>query len=146
MGKAILFFSVLVLVGVLFVISQLYTSRRSGATVGRGRPSPVSFRDDGTVYSMDLRLAQLMDRVERADRRSVRLQEALDGLQKEKVGITSQLQDLQGEVRRLRQKVVELTPVAPAPVLPGSNLEVVPPSTIPGTAPTPTPPAGGVGQ
>lgn len=147
MGRAIAIAFFLVLFSIGFVLLQLWTRRPSGATAATPpRTQPMfATRDDGSVYAVSLQLTQFEKRLVEEEERSRKLLQELETLRKERAGLGDQVDQLQGELQRLRRQVAErdrpAPPVTPAPGT-APAAPVTPPEGTP-VVPAPTPPTGG---
>lgn len=148
MGRAIAIAFFLVLLSIGFVLLQLWTRRPTGATATTPpRTQPMfATRDDGSVYAVSLQLTQFEKRLVEEEERSRKLLQELDAMRKERAELGQQVDQLQGEVQRLRRQVAEPRErPAPPPGNAPANAPVTPPVSPDGTTvtPTPIPPAGG---
>ncbi len=131
MGKLIAFFSILFLCSVGFVLTQLWIRRRPPSPAVRTAPL-LTLQEDGSIYSVDLRLAQFAERLEKEERRSQQLQQEVERLQRENAQREREIGDLEGEARRLRREVTALSLPPPDPLperdIPQELTPTVPPS------------------
>lgn len=135
MGRLIAFFSILFLCSVGFVLTQLWIRRRPPSPPVRTAPL-LTLQEDGSIYSVDLRLAQFAERLEKEERRSQQLQQEVERLQRENALREREIGDLEGQARRLRREVTALSLPPPAPA-PEQNIPPDPAPTVPAPAPGP---------
>jgi len=146
MGRAIAIAFFLVLLSIGFVLLQLWTRRPTGVTAATPpRTQPMfATRDDGSVYAVSLQLTQFEKRLVEEEERSRKLLQELETLRKERTDLGQQVDQLEGEIQRLRRQVAERERTAPPANSPG-NAPVTPVTPPDGTpvSPAPAPPAGG---
>lgn len=146
MGRAIAIAFFLVLFSIGFVLLQLWSRRPTGVTAATPpRTQPMfATRDDGSVYAVSLQLTQFEKRLVEEEERSRKLLQELESLRKERTDLGQQVDQLEGEIQRLRRQVAERERTAPPANAPG-NAPVTPATPPDGTpvTPTPVPPAGG---
>ena len=147
MGRAIAIAFFLVLLSIGFVLLQLWTRRPTGANAATPpRTQPMfATRDDGSVYAVSLQLTQFEKRLVEEEERSRKLLQELETLRKERTDLGQEVDQLQGEIQRLRRQVAERDRPAPPPANAPANPPVTPVTPPEGTpvTPTPVPPAGG---
>lgn len=128
MGKAIAFFAILALCGFAFVIGHLLLRRPVPGQTRPAEAGPVLVnQEDGSVYSISLKIDGFERRLMEEETHSQALEVELATLGKERDELKKQVTDLVAEVRRLRKQVNE----RPKPV--------EPPPTDASTPPTPGP-------
>jgi peptidoglycan hydrolase CwlO-like protein len=147
MGRAIAIAFFLVLFSIGFVLLQLWTRRPTGVTAATPpRTQPMfATRDDGSVYAVSLQLTQFEKRLVEEEERSRKLLQELETLRKERTDLGQEVDQLQGEIQRLRRQVAERDRPAPSPANAPGNAPVTPVTPPDGNPVTPgtTAPAGG---
>jgi peptidoglycan hydrolase CwlO-like protein len=111
------------------------------AAVARRGSVPVLANDpDGSVYDLNLRIAELQARLNESETLVVSQQKRLDEAQHQRTQLEKKVQDLAGDIKTLRT-AFEKTQEPPARP-PATSSEEMPTDTPPGGAvPTPTPPS-----
>lgn len=136
MGRAILIVSLIVVCSFIFVALQLRSRMPAGAVPSAG-PTPVlETREDGSIYSVGLRIERLEQRLVESEKRTVELEQALTDARGDRAGLQQQVKDLEGRVEKLKQ---DLEKVSSPPDTSPANV----PSTLPGPGTVPVPPGVG---
>jgi Tfp pilus assembly protein PilN len=135
MGKAIAFFSVLVVLSFAFVSVQLWMRRKPGGTSMRRQPPVLLQQEDGSFYALDLKLSQFAARLEREERRSQKLQADLAQVRRERDQLQEEVSVLDGEVARLKRRLTAPPPQPVAPIEPAPDPGAQPPELTPGAKP-----------
>lgn len=116
MGKAIAFFAILALCGFAFVIGHLALRRPTPGQVRATEAGPVLVnQEDGSVYSIGLKIDGFERRLMEEETRSQALEGELTTLRTERDELKTQVSDLVAEVRRLRKQVNEKPKVVAPP-------------------------------
>jgi hypothetical protein len=136
MGRAIGIVFLIVVCSFAFVLLQLRQRRPAGASTQPG-PAPVlDIRDDGSVYALRLELDRFEQRLVAGEEQSRKLLTEVEALRQEREGLLARIDDMQGEIRRLRRQV------SPRPAQPAPQPPNAPPANGPAT-PLPQPPVEG---
>lgn len=147
MGRAIAIAFLIVLLSIGFVLLQLWTRRPTGVTASTPpRTQPMfATRDDGSVYAVSLQLTQFEKRLVEEEERSRKLLQELEVIRKERTELGQQVDQLQGEIQRLRRQLAERERPAPPPAAPPGDTPATPVTPPEGTpvTPIPTPSPGG---
>ena len=115
MGKAIIVLSVVVLFCFAFVLAQLSWGEGPGGD-GEALAAPLlESREDGSVYSVGLRVRGIEDRVLDEEKRSQKLRAELDLARKDNRELRGQIEMLVGEIRDLRRDLDEKTRIPMEP-------------------------------
>lgn len=133
MGRAITIASILVFCSFAFVFYQLSIRRPAAAAPSVRGPAPLlEPRADGSIYAVSVDMEKLEKRLMDEEKRWVKLDTELEAMRKDREALQKTIDELQGEVRRLRRQVAERNA---APAEPRSTL---PPATAP-NGPPPAP-------
>lgn len=133
MGKAIAVLSVIVVCCFAFVAFQLSTRRPRGRAAAAAA-SPLRPRDDGSLYSVDVEIKKLERRLVEEEKRSLKLQQELAAITEEREKLTTQVTELEDDVRRLRRTVNGRITPPNAPANTPANAPANPPGA-PGNSP-----------
>src|ERR1051325_2255801 len=114
MGKAIAVLFLMVVCSFSFVLLHLWLRKPAGAAeTPRAAPALLETREDGSLYSVRLRLQECARRLMDWGRRAVSLKGELDAMRKDRDQLQGQVDDLQDDVRRLRRQIAASKPAAP---------------------------------
>jgi septal ring factor EnvC (AmiA/AmiB activator) len=131
MGKVIAFFAILALCGFAFVIGHLLLRRPVAIQQRPMEAGPVLVnRDDGSVYSIGLKIDGFERRLMDEEERTQKLEGALAEVTTEREALKKQVEELANELRRLRKQVNE----KPKPLPPPPDASM-PPAAGPITSP-----------
>jgi uncharacterized coiled-coil protein SlyX len=134
--------TLIALIGVTTVawIRRPKTAPPPSAVTRRGAVPVLANDPDGSVYDLNLRIAELQARLNESETLVVGQQKRLDEAQRERGQLQKKVQDLAGDLKDLRA-AFEKTQQPPA--RPPATATEEAPSAVPpgGTVPTPTPPS-----
>lgn len=133
MGRAIGIAFLVVVLAYGFVFFQLTRRRASEPASLTGAPVLIT-RDDGSIYSVGLRLERMEQRLMDEENRSLRLTQEVRDLEQQRDTLRTQVGELQEDLRRIKEQSAPLPP--PEGGTPGGE------PLVPGT---PVPPTGGEG-
>jgi septal ring factor EnvC (AmiA/AmiB activator) len=122
MGRAIVISALLVLCSFAFVFVQLWVRRPASASPVRSGAPVLDTREDGTVYAVALQLQKFEKRLADEEKRWLKLEADLAAMRKERDEVKTTLEEVQGELRRVRRQLAERArPTEPTPTPPPAN-------------------------
>ena len=142
MRKAIAILSFVVLCSFSFVALSLAARRPARVGVPSGPPAILQTQPDGSVYAVSLQLSKFERRLMEEEKLSERLQNELNAVRQSRDDLADQVDELLGELRRLKRQVAESQRPAPHPVptpAPANSPSVVPPAGVNGPTDGTTP-------
>jgi septal ring factor EnvC (AmiA/AmiB activator) len=130
MGKAIAFVSFVLVCSIVFVMLQLWRqSPRASEAAPASGPPVLQTLDDGSLYSVGLKLERFERRLMEEEQRSQQLLDELNQARQDRTDLSARVEELQGEIRRLRRELAAGAGAgnAPANTPPGNTPSAIPP-------------------